>query len=140
MPANAAVYARARPRRSSSSRKRAGVPCSAASSARDVPPRCTPPPTRRAEPGQIAGSSALGSIGALERCGSGSTSPCRGPAGRAFLDNVLQPLGGAAAEQAEPVGQHDAGRVVEPRPGAVHVGDLVVALRDDPALVVPPVI
>ena len=52
----------------------------------------------------------------------------------------LHPLRGGDAEQVQAVGQHDPGRLVQPQPGAVDVGDLVVALRDDPALVVPAVV
>ena len=45
--------------------------------------------------------------------------------------------GARDAEQAQAVGQHDAGGVVEPEPGAVQVGDLLVALGTHAALVVP---
>ena len=48
--------------------------------------------------------------------------------------------GAVTPEQAEPVGEHLAGGVVEPQPGAVHVADLLVAERRDPALVVPLVV
>ena len=50
------------------------------------------------------------------------------------------PLRRAHPEQAEPVGEHLAGRVVEPQARAVHVADLLVAERRDPALVVPLVV
>src|SRR4051795_6297860 len=122
---------------SSSSRNSAGVPCSSTSAVTDAPPTCSTPSTRRADVGQIVGSSALGSAGGLEGWWSASTSPCRGPAGGAFLLIGLHPLRRAHAEQLQAVREHDPGRLVDPGAGAVDVGDLVVALRTDPAGVVP---
>ena len=52
----------------------------------------------------------------------------------------LHPLGRADAEQPQPVGQHDAGRLDQPQAGAVQVGDLLVAAGQHPAGVVEPVV
>ena len=48
--------------------------------------------------------------------------------------------GALDAEQAQPVGEHLPGGVVEPQPGAVGVGDRLVAERDDAALLVVPLV
>ena len=66
-------------------------------------------------------------VDVLRRAQPGRAAVAARRAGRRPRARALHPLRGADAEQAQAVGQHHAGGVVEPQPGAVQVGDLLVA-------------
>src|SRR3954467_13309615 len=137
---NAERYPRQRARKSSSTVTYAGVPCCSASARTSTSPSRSTPSWRSVPSGQICGSIAPRSAGGSGcRWLSGAVSPCIAPAGCA-LTVCSHPLRRRDSEQLKAVGEHDARRLDEPKPGGGQRRRGLVTERKHPAVVVEAVV
>src|SRR3954452_15735968 len=113
-----------------------GVPNRSFSAATETPATASPPSSFR--------STVLAHIGSCRAFRSSGTCSHSGARGEALAVSCalmgLHPFRRRNAQQVKSVGQHLAGGVIEPQPGAVEVGDWFLAHGGNAAGVVPAVV
>ncbi len=127
----------ARARKSVSLITNSGVPNCRCSSLTGIPSMASSPPSLRSTP-----AAHIGGCRALRSAGTASQSGASGEAFEelsGFASWRSHPFRRRNAQQFQSVGQHLAGGIVEPEPGAVQVRDGFLAQRRDTAGVVPAV-